>query len=382
VSSPRVALVHDYLLVLRGAERTFAAIADCWPDAPIYTLLYDEAGTESRFAGRRIHTSYLQSLGVGQRGFRRLLPLFPHAARRLDLSEYDLVISSSSAFAHSVRVGEATTHLCYCHSPFRYAWFETERALGEVPVVLRPALRRTLAAIREKDRAAAGSVTRYIANSAITQDRIQRYWGRSAQVIHPPVEVKRFHTGAPESWFLVVTELVRHKRVELALEAAERAGVEIRVVGEGPDRARLEERFGGAAGPARFLGRVSDRDLTDLYSRARALVLPNVEEFGIAAVEAQAAGRPVVAVAAGGALETVIDGETGVLVSPDDPGALARGIRVASNRQFDRRAITGHVRRFSTEAFQQRLREAVDAVARRRAEPQPLGAAAVPSNSP
>ena len=171
-----VALVHDYLLVMRGAERTFAAIADRWPEAPIYTLLYDREGTQGRFDGREVHTSYLQRIGVGQAGFRRLLPLFPRAARSLRFGEHRLVISSSSAFAHTVNVG-AAEHVCYCHSPFRYAWFRRERALAEVPAPARPLLERTLRRVRQSDREAARRVSRYVANSAMTRRRLKRYWG-------------------------------------------------------------------------------------------------------------------------------------------------------------------------------------------------------------
>jgi glycosyltransferase involved in cell wall biosynthesis len=359
VGSPSIALVHDYLLVMRGAERTFAALADCWPEAPIYTLLYDEEGTEGRFAGRDVHTSYLQRLGVRQRGFRALLPLFPRAARSLPLGEFDLVVSSSSAFAHGVRVGPGARHVCYCHSPFRYAWFESERALEEVAAPLRPALRTVLGRVRRADLRAAREVTSYVANSAITQERISRHWGRSSSVVHPPVDVERFRSASPEPWFLIVTELVRHKRVDLALEAARRAGARVRVVGEGPDRERLEAEYGGAGGPAEFLGRVDDEELTELYSRARAFIQPNVEEFGIAAVEAQAAGRPVVAVAAGGALETVREGSTGVLVEPGSLEQMGKALATTDFERFDPAVITAHASRFSVTAFQERLRAEV-----------------------
>jgi glycosyltransferase involved in cell wall biosynthesis len=360
VSPSPVALVHDYLLVMRGAERTFAAIAECWPEAPIYTLLYDEKGTEGRFADREIRTSYLQGLGVGQRRFRALLPAFSRAARSLPLDRHELVISSSSAFAHGVVSPPGARHVCYCHSPFRYAWFETERALAEVAKPLRPVLRRVLASVRDADLRASHDVTRYVANSVITQRRIAEYWGRESSIVHPPVEVERFHrTTTPESYFLVVTELVRHKRVDLALEAARRAGAKVRVVGEGPDRARLESEY-GRAGVADFLGRVDDVELTALYARAKALVLPNVEEFGIAAVEAQAAGRPVVAMAAGGALETVVPGETGVLAEPGDVDALARCLGETDFGRFDSERIATHAGSFSKAVFQRRLRKEVE----------------------
>ena len=362
MGTPSIALVHDYLLVMRGAERTFAAMAEAWPEAPIYTLLYDEDGTEGRFAGREIHTSYLQRLGVGQRRFRALLPAFPRAARSLPVAGHDVVISSSSAFAHGVLAGEKSIHVCYCHSPFRYAWFESERALEELPGPLRPALGLTLKRVREFDRRASLRVTRYVANSAITRRRISRFWDRDSSVVHPPVEVERFTPAEEpaEPYFLVVSELVRHKRIELALEAAKRARAEVRVVGEGPDRSRLEAAFGGAGRGARFLGRVDDAELARLYARCRALLLPNVEEFGIAAVEAQAAGRPVVAVAAGGALETVRDGETGLLVDDADPAAFARRMAMTDFSRFDPSHIASHAQAFSKSAFQRRLREEVE----------------------
>jgi glycosyltransferase involved in cell wall biosynthesis len=361
MKSPSVALVHDYLLVMRGAERTFEAISECWPEAPIYTLLYDREGTEERFAHRDVRTSYLQRFGVGQGGFRRLLPAFPRAVRSWELDRYDLVISSSSAFAHGVRVNGGTRHVCYCHSPFRYAWLETDRALGEVPPPLRPMLRRVLWDIRETDRTASRRVTRYVANSEITRERIAEFWNRASTVVHPPVEVDRFSSAVPQGYFLVVAELVRHKRVDVALEAAGKAGVWIRVVGEGPDRAKLEAQYGGPDGSAEFLGRVDDAKLARLYSHARALVLPNVEEFGIAAVEAQAAGCPVIAFAAGGALETVIDGETGVLVRSGDVQALAKALADTDFDRFSSKHIVRHAHRFSRGAFQGRITAEVEA---------------------
>jgi glycosyltransferase involved in cell wall biosynthesis len=361
MSDPRIALVHDYLLVMRGAERTFDAMASCWPDAPIYTLLYDAAGTERRFEGHTVRPSYLQRLQVRQKGFRRLLPLFPAAAERLPVQDYDLVVSSSSAFAHGVRPRPDAVHVSYCHSPFRYAWHEFPRALEETPRLLRPAMRRFLTRIRRWDLDAADRVTHYIANSEITRERIAAMWGRDSTVVHPPVEVERFSVSEPEDYFLVVTELVRHKRVELALEAARRVGVPLKVVGTGPERQALSVRF---AGSAEFLGRLSDPELAQVYSRARAVLLPNVEEFGIAAVEAQAAGRPVVAADAGGARETVIEGETGVLVPVDDVDALAEAMSQTDFDRFSPEAIRRNAERFSRDAFAERLASEVDRLVR------------------
>jgi glycosyltransferase involved in cell wall biosynthesis len=347
-----VALVHDYLLVMRGAERTFAAIADCFPDAPIYTLLYDREGTNDRFADRSVRTSYLQRSGVRQAGFRRLLPLFPGAVAKLPVREHDLIISSSSAFAHGVRRREDATHITYCYTPFRYAWHERARALEETPRSLRPIARRQLERIRRWDLAASHAVSHYIAISELTRERIHRFYGREASVVHPPVDVDRFRIGVPEDFFLVVTEIVRHKRVEIALEAARRAGKMIKVVGGGPDLQHLSQAYGSTA---EFLGRISDAELASLYARSRALVVPNVEEFGIAAVEAQAAGRPVVAADAGGARETVVQGETGVLVEPEDVDGFAEALAYTDFDRFSPTLIARHAGQFSEAAFRERF---------------------------
>ncbi len=360
IDTGELALVHDYLLVLRGAERTFAAMADIWPSAPIYTLLYDPTGTEGRFAGHPVTASALQRTGVTQGGFRKLLPLFPMAVERLPLRDPSVVVSSSSAFAHGVRPPDGAVHVCYCHTPFRYAWFERRRALAEVPPAMRPALGSLLAAIRRWDRNASRRVTRYVANSRHTQRRIKQIYGRESTIIHPPVEVERFRSDEPDDYFLAVTELVPHKRIELAAEAASEAGQRLKVVGGGPELPRLREKFRKRV---EFLGRVEDDELVELYAHARALVLPNVEEFGIAAVEAQAAGRPVIAAAAGGALETVQEGVTGQLVPPDDGAALKRTLRSFDPDEFDPGMIREHAENFSAQSFRarfdQEVREAV-----------------------
>jgi glycosyltransferase involved in cell wall biosynthesis len=354
------ALVHDYMLVMRGAERTFASIADCWPSAPVYTLLYDPSECGDRFRHRPVVTSRLQHLRVGQRDFRRLLPLMPRAAESLPVGDHRLIVSSSSAFAHGVRPGDGAVHICYSHSPFRYVWHERERARAEIPWPAWPLARRMLDRIRRWDLEAAARVTHYIANSQITRERIAQYYGREATVVHPPVEVERFAIGTPEDYVLTVGELTAHKRIELALEAARLAGVPIKVVGTGPDEARLRREFGGTA---EFCGRVSDDELARLYSGAKALILPNTEEFGIAAVEGQAAGRPVVAVNRGGARETVIDGETGVLVPPEDPPALAEALRYTDFDRFSPPTIKENAHRFSSANFRRSLHAEVARVA-------------------
>jgi glycosyltransferase involved in cell wall biosynthesis len=350
-SRQSVTLVHDYLLVMRGAERTFAAMGDIYEHAPIFTLLYDERSTGARFAGHRITTSALQHLGMSQSGFRRLLPLYPLAVEQLRLPASDLVLSSSSAFAHGVRVPAGAKHICYCHTPFRYAWYEQKRALAELPAILRPLLARQLSRTRRWDVSASRRVDSYVANSRLTQERLKRLYGRESTIIHPPVETHRFAPGEPGDSLLVVSELVAHKRVHLVLEAARRASAPIDIVGSGPEHAALSEAYP----EARFLGRASDEELVELYASARALVIANVEEFGITAVEAQASGRPVIAASAGGALETVLDGETGRLVELDDLDALTRAIEEIDQLDFDPARAVRNSERFSVAEFQRKL---------------------------
>jgi glycosyltransferase involved in cell wall biosynthesis len=361
---PKLALAHDYLLVMRGAERTFAEMAACWPGAPIFTLLYDENTVGPAFAGHRVVASALQRLGIKQGSFRYLLPLFPAAVERLPVGDFDVVVTSSSAFAQGVRPGPGATHVCYCHSPFRYVWFERERALSECPAPLRPVLRKVLDRTAAWDLDASERVTHYVANSAITQERIERIYGRDSVIVHPPVAVDRFTIGIPEDYVLFVGQIVRHKRVDVAIEAALLADRPIKIVGDGPEREALETRFEGK--PVEFLSGVSDVELASLYARCATLIVPNVEEFGIAAVEAQAAGRPVVAVAQGGTTETVIDGETGVLVGDESAAGLGEALRDTDFARFDPATIRASADRFSAASFRDKFSNLVRDLASQR----------------
>jgi len=362
-ASDGVSLVHDYLLVMRGAERTFAAIADLYAQAPIFTLLYDEQGTGRRFAGRSVSTSPLQRLGARQSNFRRLLPFYPTAVGRLHLPPSRLVLSSSSAFAHGVRVPAGAVHVCYCHTPFRYAWYEQQRALGETPRALRALMRAQLRQMRRWDVAASRRVDAYFANSMLTRERIKRFYGLDATIVHPPVETQRFAAAEGGDALLMVSEIVRHKRLEVALEAARRARAPIRVVGSGPDYALLKERYP----EAEFLGRAGDEELAELYAQARAVVVPSMEEFGITAVEAQASGRPVIAAAVGGALETVLNGSTGLLATLDDVDSFQRAIEAIDRLDFDQARAVANAERFSVAAFQETVATRVAALLERHA---------------
>lgn len=359
-------LVHDYLLVMRGAERSFLAMCDLYPNAEVATLLYDERVFGLRLAGRQIVTSRYQRLGASQRTFKTLLPLLPAASERLPVKDHELVLSSSSAFAHGVCPDPGAVHVCYCYTPFRYAWYESEVGEAQAPRLLRPLVRRSLKRIRAWDLRAAQRDTHYVAISKLSQERIRRYWGREAPIVHPPVELDRFAPADAEDFFLVVGELVRHKQVEVALDAAREARVPIKVVGGGADEKRLRAEHGDHA---EFLGRLDDKALANLYARARALVMPNIEEFGITAVEAQASGRPVIAADGGGAREIVIEEETGMFVPHGDVGALAKAMRSPLLDRLEPARAVANAQRFSVKAFQDGILEqvaAAQAAAKRR----------------
>ena len=365
MTAPRVALVHDFLLDLRGAERVFSAMCDTWPDADVFTAVYDEAGTEGRFAARAPRTSFLQRVRPTARTFRPLLPFYPHAVESLDLRGYDTVVSSSSAWAHGVLVDPGAVHVCYCHNPFRYAWLEREATVAARPAPLRAPLRLLLSRWRQWDWIAAQRVDRYVANSRLTAERIRRYFGRESTVLHPPVELARFRPGRVRDHYLVVAELMAHKRIDVAVEAFNRLRKPLIVVGDGPELRRLR-RLGGPT--VTFAGRLPDPDVASLMAGARALVVTAAEEFGIAAVESLASGRPVIALGSGGVLESVREGETGTYYEESDPAALAAAVVRFDPAAIDPQACVRAARRFGTERFQTALRAIVaEAVAAERA---------------
>jgi glycosyltransferase involved in cell wall biosynthesis len=366
--APRVALVHDFLLDLRGGERVFLALCDLYPDADIFTAVYDPVGTEGRFAHRNVQASFLQRLHPDATSFRRYLPLYPYAMEALDLSAYDLVLSSSSAWAHGVLPTEDAVHVCYCHNPFRYAWNAREATLRAHGPLVRAGLGAVLQRWRQWDWIAAQRVDRYIANSETTRRRIARYFTREAEVVYPPVEIGRFTPATPGDHYVVLSELMPHKRIELAVRAFGALHRPLVVVGDGPDARRLQRM----AGPTvRFTGRVSDAEVARLLATARALVVTATEEFGIAAVEAQAAGRPVIALHQGGVTESVVDGSTGVFYDEPTAEALAEAVAAFDPLSIEPADCVANAQRFSLSAFQAEIRAQVEqAVA---AGPSPRG---------
>ncbi|MDX1648576.1 MAG: glycosyltransferase [Myxococcota bacterium] len=360
----KVALVHDWCTGLRGGERVLDQHAALFPDAELYTLVHERGATTPRIDALPVHQSPLARIPGAARHYRKLLPLFPWAVSRLRVAPCDLVLSSSHAVAKGVRPPPGAVHVCYCFTPMRYVWDQADAYLGTGP---RRALAWPLAAaLRRWDRRTSTPerVHRFVAISEAVAERIRRHYGRRADVIHPPVDVDRFapRSGGPEDFYLLVGGFVPYKREDLAIEAFRRLGRRLVVAGDGPSRARLEAQ---APPHVRFVGRVDDATLADLYARCRALVYPQEEDFGIVPVEAQAAGRPVLAYGRGGALDTVIPPEdaqgrapTGLLFQPQTPEALADAVRrfEAEPARFDPAAIRAWAERFAAPRYREALR--------------------------
>ncbi len=353
----RVALVHDFLLDVRGAERVFVELCEMWPEADIFTAVYDEHGTEGRFAHRNVHTSFLQRLRPSSSTFRALLPLYPAAIESFDLSSYDLVVSSSSAWAHAVLCSENSIHVSYCHNPFRYAWNDRDQTLARRDPVTRAFLRGAFRRWRQWDWIAAQRTNRYVANSRVTQARIRAYFGRESEIVYPPVDTARFSPGQVGDYYLIVSELMAHKQIDVAIEAFNQLRLPLVIVGDGPHARRLARQTGPTVD---LVGRLSDTDVAKVIQGARALIVTSVEEFGITAVESQAAGRPVIARAAGGVLETIIDGVTGCFWA-GGPDQLAEAVVEFDEAAIDPLACVRHAERFGIKSFRRGLTKEIEA---------------------
>ncbi len=359
----RVALAHDWLTGMRGGEKVLEVLCDRYPDADILTLLHVPGSVSNRIERHPIQTSLVQHLPAAATRYRSYLPLFPLAVNRLDASPYDLLISTSHCAVKSIQVRPGARHLCYCFSPMRYAWDQFDAYFGPAKVgalksrlIYEPIMRR----MARWDAATAGRVHRFVAISDHVAQRIRRYYNRDATIVYPPVDTVFFHPAdvPAGSHFLIVSALVPYKRIDLAIAACTRLGARLRIVGDGPERETLER----AAGPnVEFLGWQTDEQIRDEYRRALAVLLPGEEDFGIVPLEAQACGRPVVALGRGGALETVVHGETGALSAPDGSVAsFAAALRDAQRMTFDGRRIRTHAERFSLDRFVREFEAVVD----------------------
>jgi glycosyltransferase involved in cell wall biosynthesis len=351
-SEPRIALVHDWLTGMRGGEKALEVLCERFPQAELFTLIHVPGTVSPTIEGRRVHTSFIQRLPLSRRLYRYYLPLFPIAVEQFNLDAFDLVLSVSHCCVKSVITPARGRHLCYCLTPMRYAWDQFDAYFGPERIGRGGSwlLRQAMARLARWDQETARRVDRYVAISHYVAGRIERYYNRSAVVVYPPVDTEFFVPDGtrPERYALIVSALVPYKRVDVAIEACARAGMPLLIAGDGPERAALERK---ATGQTQFLGRRTNEEVRELYRRAALVILPGEEDFGIVPLEAQACGRPVVALGRGGARETVIAGETGLLVEGLSSEALADGIAAASNRSFDPVAIRRHAERFSRARF-------------------------------
>jgi len=351
----KLALVHDWLTGMRGGEKALEVLCERFPDAELFTLVHIRGSVSSVIERRRIHTSFVQHLPLVSRYYRQYLPLFPTAIEQFDFDRFDTIVSISHCCAKSIVRPATARHLCYCLTPMRYAWDQFEAYFG-APRVGRAAsgvMRRVMARLARWDRDTADRADRYVAISHHVAGRIRRYYNREATVVYPPVDTHFFQPDSSSSKpaapsALVVSALVPYKRIEVAIDACRIAGVPLTIIGDGPDRARLEAH---ANGTARFLGRRSNEELREAYRRTSVTLLPGEEDFGIVPLEAQACGRPVVALARGGACETIVPQQTGWLVNEPSPEAFADAVRRAIGYPFDARAIREHAEAFSRARF-------------------------------
>jgi len=354
----RVALVHDWITGMRGGEWVLREIASLFPEAPIYTLVHRRGSTVDELERRVIRTSWLQSLSFGGRCWRPLLPMMPAAVEMFSFPDADLVISTSHCVAKGVIPPPSAFHLSYIHTPMRYAWDQRSLYVDRLWPMLRPLVEARLARLRQWDMVSSARVDRLIANSRLVAWRIGHYWNRSAEVLPPPVDTAFFTPGGERSErLLIVAALVPYKRVDLAMEVARRLGRPLDIIGSGPMAARLRRK---APGNVRFLGWVTREQLRDAYRQAAAVLVPNVEDFGMATVEALACGTPVVGLTAAGTADIVRPGQEGELAGEGTAEALVDATDRALSKSWERDLLRRRAEVFSRERFLTRFKFLID----------------------
>ncbi|MFA5359641.1 MAG: glycosyltransferase [Patescibacteria group bacterium] len=358
----KVALIHDHLAQDGGAEKVLKVLADMFPEAPIYTLLYEKKNADKYYRHRRIETSIIQKLPGGVKHYQWYMPFMPMAIEFFDLSNFDLVISDSSSFAKGVVTSSHTLHVCYCHTPTRYLWSDTHQYINELKYnkYFKKVISLVLNYIRMWDRLAADRVDKYIANSSFVAKRIKKYYKQESTVIYPPVETERFKIADKVGdYFLIGGRLAPYKRVDMVIEACKKTGKKLKVYGDGIDLERLKKIAKGYPN-IEFLGWVDDMTKAELYSHCLAFIYPQEEDFGITAVEAQASGRPVIAYRSGGAIETVKDGETGIFFNEQTVDSLVEALNNFDNSKFDPMIIRRHAEQFSVERFKKEISKYIE----------------------
>ena len=352
VTPRRVALVASYLNQYGGAERVLEVVHDLFPNAPVYTSAFWSPAFPPAYQTWDIRTSFLQRVPIHNQ--RWLLPLYPAAFESFDFREYDLILSVTSAFAHGVRVPNGARHICYCLTPARFLWtyhdYVEREQIGRLPRLVLPLF---ISALRDWDRRVANRVSQYVAISQIVRERIAKYYQRDSTIIYPPVDVDRFSVSTErDDYFLIVSRLVPYKRIDLAVQAFNELGLPLVIAGDGRDRPRLQAM---AKSNVKFLGRVPDAQVKELMMRCRAFLFPGEEDFGITPLEASACGKPVIAFAGGGALETIVQGVTGEFFREPTMQSLLNVLRAFDDRKYDPHTIRKQAEKFGIDVFKQEL---------------------------
>lgn len=358
----RVALIHDHLAQDGGAERVLKVLAEIFPEAPIYTLLFEPKNADKYYRHRRIETSIIQKLPGGISHYQWYMPFMPMAVEFFNLSGFDLVISDTSSFAKGVITSSHTLHICYCHTPTRYLWSDTHQYIEELKYnkYFKKVISLVLNYIRMWDKLAADRVDEYIANSRFIAGRIKKYYKRDSTVIYPPVEIEKFKIApAAGDYFLIGGRLAPYKRVDIAVAAFKENGKNLKIFGDGVDLPRLKKMARGFKN-IEFLGRVNDEAKAELYSRCLAFIHPQEEDFGITAVEAEASGRPVIAYRSGGALETIEDGVSGIFFNEQTAGSLAEAVDNFDGSKFDPNLIRQRAEKFGVQRFKKEISDFIN----------------------
>ncbi|MFA6322986.1 MAG: glycosyltransferase [Candidatus Buchananbacteria bacterium] len=356
----KIALVHDHLIQDGGAERVLDVFQNMWPNSRIYTLLYDQKKLGQSFDPKKIHTSFLQNWSGSLKHYQWFLPLMPTATESYDLMNYDVVLSSCSAMAKGVITRSNTLHFCYCHTPTRYLWSDTHRYVDELKYnrLVKKIIPLILNKLRMWDFSAAQRVDYFIANSKNVSDRIKKYYRRDSIIIHPPVETDKFFISENVGkYYLTGGRLVAYKRFDIAIQAFNRLGIPLKIFGTGPEEENLKKM---AKKNIEFIGKVGFDELKKEYSQAIAFIHPQIEDFGITAVESMAAGRPVIAYAAGGACETVVEGKTGTFFEDQTWESLADVVVRFKPENFNARAIKDYAGQFSVERFEKEIKSLIE----------------------
>lgn len=357
----KIALVHDYLVQYGGAERVLQAFTELFPYAPIYTLIHDDQAMRGQFADKRIYTSFLQDMPFSRKRHRFFPPLMPLAIEEFDFTKYDIVLSDSSSYAKGIITRPETLHICYMHTPMRYAWDDCQKYTQDFgfPSLIKRLVPLFMSPIRLWDKASADRVDRYLANSQFVAKRIKKYYRKDALVIHPPVNVNTFYIARPEErkeYFLMVGRLIAYKRHDIAIEAFNRLKLPLKIIGRGPEMKRLQK----LAGPTiEFLGRVPEEELPKYYAECRGFVFPQEEDFGIVAIEAMASGRPIIAYRGGDIVEHLEEGKMGVYFNEQTAEAIEQAVIGFDAGLYDPGYIRERALHFDKEQFKATIQDYV-----------------------